>query len=86
MRSSDERNLISISQFCKTNKTLVEFLPSSFRVKDLQTGEILLHGHTKDNVYEWPTKPSTSIIAFSSVKASPSEWPHRLRHPSESIL
>ena len=81
-----KRNLISISQFCKTNKTLVDFLPSSFHVKDLQTRAILLHEHTKDDVYEWPTKPSTSIIVFSSVKASPSEWHHRLRHPSKSIL
>ena len=30
-----KRNLISISQFYKTNKILVEFLPSYFRVKDL---------------------------------------------------
>ena len=28
-----KRNLISISQFCKSNKTSIEFLPSSFRVK-----------------------------------------------------
>ena len=33
-----KRNLISISQFFKTNKTLIKFLPFSFRVKDLQTG------------------------------------------------
>ena len=64
-------NLISISQFHKTSKTSVEFLPSSFRVKDLQKGAILLHGRTKDNVYEWPTKSSTHIIVFFSVKASP---------------
>ena len=66
-----KRNLISISQFFKTNKTSVEFLPSSFHVKDLQTGAILIHNRTKDVVYEWPTKPSTSIIASSSVKTSP---------------
>ena len=36
-----KRNLISISQFCKTTKISVEFLPSSFRVKDLQMGTIL---------------------------------------------
>lgn len=28
-------NLISISQFCKTNQTSIEFLPNSFHVKDL---------------------------------------------------
>ena len=81
-----KRNLISISQFCKTNKTSVEFLLSFFRVKDLHMGAILLYGSTKDSVYEWPTKPSTSIIVFSNVKASPSDWHHHLEHPSESIL
>ena len=81
-----KRNLISISQFFKTNKTLVEFLSSSFHVKDLQTGAILIHGCTKDGVYELLTKPSTSIIAFSGVKASHSDWHHRLGHPSEPVL
>ena len=68
-----KHNLISISQFCKTNKTLVEFLPSFFHVKDLHTRAIFIHDRTKDDVYEWSTKPSTSIIAFSSVKVSPSD-------------
>ena len=77
---SMKRNLISISQFFKSNQTYVEFLPSSFHVKDLQTGAILLHGCTKDDVYEWPTKPSTSIITFFGVKASHSDWHHRLGH------
>ena len=81
-----KRNLISISQFFKTNKTSVEFLPSSFRVNDLQTGAILLHGRTKDDVYEWPTNSSTPIIVFSSAKATPSELHHCLGHPSEPIL
>ena len=79
-------NLISISKFFKSNQTYVEFLPSSFHVKDLQMGAILLHGHTNDDVYEWPTKPSTSIITLSGVKASPSDWHHRLGHPSMHIL
>ena len=68
-----KRNLISISQFCKTNKKLAEFLPSSFHVKYLQTGTILLQRHTTDSVYERPAKSSIPIIAFSSVKATPSD-------------
>ena len=51
-------------------------------MKDRQTRAILLQDCTND----WPTKPSTSIIALSSVKASPSDWHHRLGHPSESII
>ena len=81
-----KQNLISISRFFKTNKTSVEFLPSSFHVKELQTGATRILSRTNDGIYEWPTKPSTSIIAFSSVKAFPSYWHHRLGHPFESIL
>ncbi|RVW92225.1 Retrovirus-related Pol polyprotein from transposon RE1 [Vitis vinifera] len=75
-----KRNLIYISQFCKSNNTSIEFLPSSFHVKDLQTGAILLQGRTKDGVYEWPlsTTQSRPLIAFSSVKTTLSEWHHRL--------
>ena len=84
--SNMKLNLKSISPFFKTNKTSVEFLSSSFPVKDPQTEPILIHGRTKDDIYEWPTKPSTSFIAFSSVTTSPLDWHHKLRHPSEPIL
>ena len=67
-------------------KTSVEFLPFSFHVKDLYTGAILFHGCTKDDGYEWWTKPSTFIIAFSSVKASHSDWHHSFGLPFESIF
>ena len=49
-------------------------------------GAILIHGRTKDDVYEWLTKPSTSIIVFSSIKASSFDWHHRLGHLFEHIL
>lgn len=82
-----KRNLISISQFCKSNNTSIEFLPSSFHVKDLPTGAILLQGRTKGGVYEWPSSTTkTPLIAFSSVKTTLPEWHHRLGHPSLSIL
>ena len=85
-----KRNLISISQFCKSNNTSIEFLPSSFHVKDLSTGAILLKGQTKGGVYEWPTttslSPSSSLLAFSSVKTTLPTWHHRLGHPSLSIF
>ena len=38
---SIKQNLISISKFCKTNNTYIEFFPSSFVVKDLKTGGLL---------------------------------------------
>ena len=48
-----KRNLISVYQFCVTNNVYVEFLPSLFFVKDLQTRAILFQGNIKDRVYEY---------------------------------
>ncbi|KAL9438165.1 hypothetical protein AB3S75_023934 [Citrus x aurantiifolia] len=79
-----KRNLISIHQFCNTNKAVIEFLPNTFSVKDLSTGNTLLRGQTKDGVYEWPL--SSPILAFSSIKTTSHDWHHRLGHPSASIL
>lgn len=70
-----KKNLISISQFCKSNNVSIEFLLSNFLVKELRTGATLLTGHTKDGVYEWPV--TSPLLAFSSTKASSSEW-HKL--------
>lgn len=81
---SMKKNLISISQFCISNNVSIEFLPSSFLVKDLHTGTTLLRGSTKDGVYEWPI--SSPLLAFSSLKASSFEWHHRLGHPAFPIL
>ncbi|PKA62506.1 Retrovirus-related Pol polyprotein from transposon TNT 1-94 [Apostasia shenzhenica] len=50
-----KRNLISISQFCKTNNTSIEFLPTSFHVKD----------SVKTSPAEWHHRlgyPSESIL------------------------
>ena len=78
-----KRNLISISQFCKSNNVSVEFLPNSFHVKDIQTGSLLLQGQPKNGVYEWPTSSSSSpILIFSSIKTTLPSWHHRLGHPS----
>ena len=83
-----KRNLTSISQFCHSNNTSIEFLPTSFFVKDVHTGAILLQGRTKDGVYEWPTMTSKSshLLAFFVVKTTSFEWHHRLGHPSSSIF
>lgn len=83
-----QKNLISISQFCQSNNNSIEFLPFSFRVKNLSTGAIVLHDRTKNGVYEWPvsSNKSSPLIAFSSAKTSSSEWHHRLGHLFSSIL
>ena len=66
---SMKKNLISIYQFCNHNHVCIEFLPSTFHVKDLRIGAILLKGQPKNVVYKWLT-PSLSfsapLVAFSS--------------------
>ena len=49
---------------------------------------IFAQGQTKDGVYEWSSSPvkSSSLLAFSSVKATSSEWHHRLGYPAFPIL
>ena len=76
--------MISISQFCSSNNVSIEFLPSSFLVKELRTGTTLLRGSTKDGVYEWLI--SSPLLAFSSIKTSSFEWHHRIGHPAFPIL
>ena len=69
-----KKNLISISQFCNTNNVSIEFLPSTFLVKNLRIGTPLMTEKTKDGVYEWPV--SYPFLAFSSIKTSSSECHH----------
>ncbi|KAL6313856.1 hypothetical protein AAG906_010275 [Vitis piasezkii] len=42
-----KKNLISISQFCHTNNISIEFLPSTFLMKDVRMGTPLLTGKAK---------------------------------------
>ena len=79
-----KKNLISISQFCTSNNVSIEFLPSTFLVKELHTGATLLQGQTKDGVYEWPT--SSPLLALSTIKTTTIDWHHRLGHPAFPIL
>ncbi|KAL6311733.1 hypothetical protein AAG906_020728 [Vitis piasezkii] len=72
---SIKQNLISVSKFCKTNNTSIEFFPSSFVIKDLKTGARLTQGRSKDDVYD-----------RVSVKTSLANWHHRLGHPSSRIF
>lgn len=69
------RNILSISQFCKDNHMSIEFLPSSFCVKDLSTSQVLLQGQIRNGVYEW--HPSISPHVFHSSKLPSSEWHHK---------
>ena len=85
---SMKHTLISISQFCLTNNVSIELLPRYFLVKDLRMGATLLTGSSKDGVYEWSTvhEKSKQLLVFASIKASASNWHHRLNHPSTKVL
>ncbi|GLT59370.1 hypothetical protein SLA2020_321910 [Shorea laevis] len=52
--SSASRNLISVSQLCKSANVIVEFHVTHVFVKDRRTGVILLCGQNKNGVYEFP--------------------------------
>lgn len=82
------KNLISVSQLCRSNDVSVVFLPSSFQVKDLRTGATLLTGPCKDGIYTWPQPrpPSLSPSAYTSVSAPLTLWHSRLGHPSPDIV
>ena len=47
-------NLLSIQKFCANNHCLFKLTASSFLVKDIRTGQTLLHGHSKDGLYPIP--------------------------------
>jgi len=85
---SIKKNLLSVSQFCKTNNTSIEFFPAYFLVKDLRTRATLIRGWNTNDVYVWPESlsPLTSFHAFVGVKAPLIDWHRQLGHPSSRIL
>ena len=78
------KNIISISQLCRENNVYVEFLPTSFSVKDQVTNSTLLTGPARDGVYHWPVCPVAPLALATTNNHV--DWHHRLGHPSLSIL
>nr|XP_016434631.1 PREDICTED: uncharacterized protein LOC107760990 [Nicotiana tabacum] len=61
-----KRNLISVSKFCNQNRTSIEFFPSFFVVKELNTGAPLVRGQNRNDLYEWSTsryQPPSALTA-----------------------
>lgn len=81
------RNLLSVNKLCTYNNVYVEFFPTMFQVKDLNSGAQMIKGKTKDGGYVWPDRDFPKPIAFpSSIKCPLSIWHSRLGHPSISVL
>ena len=82
------KNLLSVYKLCNNNKVFVEFFPSHFQVKDLNSGARLLQGRTNKELYEWPAvqSPPSSFYATPTTKTTLNDWHSRLGHPSISTL
>jgi len=55
-----QKNLISVNQFTRDNHVFIEFHPTFFYVKDLQTRQLLLQGPSKLGLYPWPSFAAAS--------------------------
>ncbi|KAJ9541946.1 hypothetical protein OSB04_028452 [Centaurea solstitialis] len=79
-----KNKLISVAKLCKTNQVYVEFFPTHFFVKDLQTGARLMRGENYHDVYyaNLPSQPKINAVSTTL----PLDWHHKLGHPSIRIL
>lgn len=78
--TSIKQTLISVSKFCKSNQTSIEFFPTYFVLQHLCTEKPLLSGKNWYDLYEWPTTKgvhtslamtfSTNVTAISGNLAS----------------
>ena len=76
-------NLISVSQLCHQNNVSIEFFPSCFKVKTLDTGKTLLQGSNDNHIYKIQSfnNPQVHNVIHSKIS-----WHHRLGHPTPRIL
>ncbi|WVZ94147.1 hypothetical protein U9M48_040078 [Paspalum notatum var. saurae] len=76
------KNLVSVHKFATNNHVFLEFHPTFFCVKDLDT-KYLLRGSCHDGLYPLPT-PTSQVHHVT--KPTLSRWHHRLGHPSSAIV
>ena len=82
-------NLISIHKFTNNTRTLMEFHPSLFCVKDLATRRLLLHELSKHGLYPFPPLSTTWAPfprALIGERTSLTTWHSRLGHPAFRIV
>jgi hypothetical protein len=81
--------LLSVHKFTNDTRTLMEFHPSLFRVKDLATRRLLLQGPSKHGLYPFPplsTKRFSSPRALLGERTSFTNWHSCLGHPAFRIV
>lgn len=80
--------LFSIRQLSKDNNCFFELDRCGFRVKDIQTREILLYSNSCGGLYQLTLSPNTShsLVALLGEWSTPDTWHDRLRNPSPNIL
>ena len=89
---SINQNLIYVSKFCHSNQTSIEFFPTYFVVKDLNSRTPLLRRKNRHDLYEWSILADANkspVMTFSAslrIKASFMVWHGLLCHPSLKIL
>ena len=82
-------NLLSVHKFTNDTRTLMEFHPSLFCVKDLSSRHLLLHDLSKHGLYPFPsssTKRSFLPRALIAERTSFLNWHSRLSHPAFRIV
>ncbi|PWA88754.1 ribonuclease H-like domain-containing protein [Artemisia annua] len=75
------KNLISVRQFVRDNKSTIEFDKFGFSVKDFWTPQILLRCASTGDLY--PVTFSSTLQAFL---VSQHTWHQRLGHPGSDVL
>jgi hypothetical protein len=79
------KNLISVRQFTIENSCSVEFDPSGFSVKDLQTRNVIVRCNSSGPLY--PLLPSVvRPLALTAVVSSSTLWHRRLGHLGREAL
>jgi len=83
-----QSNLLFVSKLCQSNGCSVEFFPNHFDFKDLNSGQALLQGPLKQDLYHLSiaSTPSSSPQALHTSIQSASSLHHKLGHPSSKII
>jgi len=84
-------NLLSINKFCKNNNCHFKLTDAYFLLKDNQTGEIFLQGHSRDGFYPMqPKKLSRNKarrhVVLIGIKTNADVWHSRLGHTNHQVL